>query len=193
MLLAMRGNWSGKNMKKNLIIGIICASIFISAAAFYVFVVSGAFAVFAPNPPKPEITYGEFPFTITYEVGDEIFTYKDVVVCEYNGIKSLGTAGKRRNWSIKLKSGNQYISLLKSKKDGLTFEIYESIPGLPEYYMGDFRQSRAEYERVMKDRRYLGYKQKDIDRSITKEEAWEKYRVKIINIECSLPIENKFE
>ena len=45
----------------------------------------------------------------------------------------------------------------------------------------------------MKDYRYLGYKQNDIDHSITKEEAWEKYGIKIINIECSLPIENKFE
>ena len=178
-------------MKKTLLI--IGITICVLVALFYLFVLSGAVAIFMPKPPEPQITYGEFPFTITYEVDNEIFTYNDVVICEYEGVESWGTAGKRRKWSRKLKSGNEYITLLRSKTSEETFEIYEAIPGLPEYYMGDFQKSRAEYEHNMKDYRYLGYKQNDIDHSITKEEAWEKYRIKIINIECSLPIENKYE
>ena len=143
---------------------------------------------------RPQLsTYGEFPFTITYEIDNEIITYKDVIICEYEGLESWGTAGKKRKWSRKLKSGNEYITLLHSKTNEEAFEIYKAIPGLPEYYMGDVEKSRAEYERNMKDDRYLGYKQNDIAHSITKEEALEKYGIKIINIECSLPIENKFE
>lgn len=46
---------------------------------------------------------------------------------------------------------------------------------------------------VSQELNLMKYKQNDIDHSITKEEAWEKYGIKIINIECSLPIENKFE
>lgn len=178
-------------MKKPiLVLCIIGVAIYI---LFFAFVISGAFAILMPKPPEPQITYGEFPFTITYEVNNEIITYKDVVICEYEGIVSWGTAGKRRKWSRKLKSGNKHIVLLRSETSEATFEIYEAIPGLPEYYMGDFRKSRAEYEHNMKDYRYLGYKQNDIDHTITKEEAWEKYGVRIISIECSLPIENKFE
>jgi len=183
-----------KNMKKLLLVlFIIGAIIFILFVLFYVFVLSGAFAILMPEPPEPQITYGEFPFTITYETNNEIMTYKDVVICEYEGIENWGTAGKKRKWSRKLKSGNEYITLLRSKTSEATFEIYKAMPGLPEYYMGDFKKSRAEYEHNMKDDRYLGYKQNDIAHSITKEEAWEKYGIKIINIECSLPIENKFE
>lgn len=188
------GDWSGNNMKKSLLVLLIIGAVIVSLILLiYVFVLSGAFAIFMPKPPEPQITYGEFPFTITYEVDNEIVTYKDVVICEYEGIESWGTAGKRRKWSRRLKSGNEYIPLLRSEIGEASFEIYEAIPGLPEYYMGDFQKSRAEYERNMKDYRYLGYKQDDIDHTITKEDAWEKYGIRIISIDCSMPIENKFE
>ena len=172
---------------------IIGAAILMLLQLLYLFALSGAFAIFMPKPPEPQIKYGEFPFVITYEKNNEIITYKDVIICEYEGIENLGTGGKRRKWSEKLKSGNEYIVLLQSKTQDLPFEIYVPIPGLPEYYMGDFQRSKSEYERNMKDDRYLGYKQQDIDRSIGKEEVWEKYSIKIINIECSSPIENSFE
>ena len=181
-------------MKKLLLITfIICSVIFFSFVFLYVFVISGAFAVLMTQPPKPQITYGEFPFNITYEINGEIMTYKDVVICEYEGIKSLGTAGKERKWSRKLKSGNDYVVLLQSKTNDSPFEIYMPIPGLPEYYMGDFKKSKSDYEHSIKDVRYLGYKQNNINHSISQEDVWEQYRIKIINIECSSPIENKFE
>lgn len=184
-------------MKKSLlilcIIGVIIL-ILLLFLLFYIFVLSGAFAILMPKPPEPQITYGEFPFTITYEVDNEIMTYSDVVICEYEGIESLGTAGKTRKWSKKLKSGNEHITLLKSEIYENDFEIYAPIPREAEYYMGDFRQSREDYEIAFENtRRYLGYKQGDTDHSITKEDAWEEYGVKVINIECSLPIVNKFE
>ena len=170
------------------IVGIIIISL------FYLFILSGAFAIFMPKPPAHQIKHGEFPFTITYEVNNEVKVYEDAVICEYEGIESWGTAGKYRKWSRKLKSGNERIVILKSEENGLPFEIYDSAPGLPEYYMGDYsKRSREDYENAMKDDRYLGYKQGEIDHTITKEEALEKYNVKIINIECSPPIENKFE
>ena len=186
-------------MKKSLlilcIVGII---IFILLLSFYVFVLSGAFAIFMSKPPEPQITYGEFPFTITYKVDNEIITYKDVIICEYEGIESWGTAGKIRKWSRKLKSGNEYLTLLRSKTSEGAFEVYMPIPGLPEYYMGDFRQDRKYYEKAMKDRRYLGYCQWDDDIiikdiSVSAEEVWEKYHIKIIDVTYPEPIENHFE
>ena len=182
-------------MNKTNIILIPISLFGLMAFCIFVFVVSGAFAIFMPKPPEPQITYGEFPFTITYEVDNEINTYYDVVICEYEGIESWGTAGKRRKWSRKLKSGNEYITLLRSKKGEETFEIYEAIPGLPEYYMGEYSKGYAKkhYEDVIKDDRYLGYKGYNVDCAITKEEAWEQYGIKIISKEVSSPIENKFE
>ena len=57
-----------ENMKKKLlIIGIV---ICVLIALFYLFVISGAFLMltyFAPNPPKPEITYAEFMKLLTSE------------------------------------------------------------------------------------------------------------------------------
>ncbi len=35
---------------------------------------------FSPNPPKPEITHGEFPFELVYEIDGEIITVKDTYV-----------------------------------------------------------------------------------------------------------------
>ena len=179
-----------KSMKKLLLTIYIIGALVL---ALFVFVLSGAFAVFMPAPTEPKITYGEFPFIITCEINNEIITYRDVVICEYEGIESWGTAGKRRKWSTKLKSGKEHIVLLQSAINNTSFEIYVPIPGEAKYYMGEIIKQREEYERVMKDDRYLGYKQNNIDHSITKEEAWEKYRIKIVNIECSSPIENKFE
>lgn len=170
-------------------IGII---IFVLVIAFVLFVVTDAFAILMPEPPEPAIKYGEFPFKLTYEVNGEIHVYEDVVICEYDGVDNLGTGGKKRKWSKRLKSGNEHIVLLQDKTNDVPFEIYASIPGLPEYYMGDFKKSKEEYEQGMKDDRYLGYKQKDIEHSIKKEKALEQYGVKVINVECSQPIENSF-
>lgn len=182
---------SKSNIVKSIVIMLILS--IISASPILLFLVC---MLNIPDPPAPEITYAEFPFCITYEVDGEIKTYEDVIICEYAGIESWGTAGKYRKWSKKLMSGNKYITLLKSKTNELSFEISVPIPGLPEYYMGDFRQSKTEYERTMKDRRYLGYKQWEdgvqTSCSITKEEAWEKYHIKIIDQQYSQPIENKF-
>lgn len=63
--------------------------------------------------------------------------------------------------------------------------------------MGDFGQSKTEYERIINDDRYLGYIQwKDnvpTGTSITKEEALDKYHIKIINKKYSQPLNNYFK
>ena len=34
----------------------------------------------SPNPPAPEITYGEFPFRLEYRIEDEVYVVEDVIV-----------------------------------------------------------------------------------------------------------------
>ena len=41
----------------------------------------------SPNPPTPEITYGEFPFRLEYRIADEVYVVEDVIVCEYDGVR----------------------------------------------------------------------------------------------------------
>lgn len=180
-------------MKKVFLILLIIIAVII---AIYIFVISGAFSIFMSEPEKPEITYEEFPFTITYEVNGEIRKIEDALICEYDGTKKLGTAGKYRNWKSKLKSGNERVTLLRIEEENMVCEITVSA-GLPEYYMGDFTQDKTEYERSMLDDKYLGYIEwKDGEQtgiSISKDEVYERFKLKVIGMDFSEPIENKFK
>lgn len=181
---------------KNIIFAILIIFAVLAVVLFFIlspYIILVLGVLFEPNPPVPQITYGEFPFTIVYEVAGETIEYNDVVICEYEGIESFGTAGKKRTWSRKLKSGNDCIILLQSETNDTSFELYTPIPGLPEYYMGDFQQSRAEYESSMKNTRYLGCVRNGMESRIKAEDAWEQYHIKIISITCSSPIENEFK
>lgn len=148
------------------------------------------------SPPKPKITYGEFPISVTYEVDGETKVVEDTVICEFDGIEMRGGAGKYRKWKSRLKSGNESLTLLLVEQEGLTVKII-TFYGLPNYYMGDFEQSKEAYERVMADDRYLHYIQWEngvqTGRSIPKEEVWEKYRLKVVSWEYSPPITNSFK
>lgn len=162
----------------------------------FVIILSGAFSIFMKSPEAPEIKYGEFPFSIIYEANGEKKVYEDVIICEYAGIKSHGTAGKYRQWTKSLKSGNEYIELESTNINGILYTIYKSPPGLPEYYMADFRQSKEAYEKAMHDKNYLGLKWENDGeqkfKTITAQEGYDMYGVKIISIECSQPIKNSF-
>lgn len=182
-------------MKKNLFL-VLISLVGIIIFCFFMFVITGAFAILMPEPPKPSIIYGEFPFRFVYEVDGETKVYEDVIICEYAGVESRGTAGKYRKWNSKLKSGNKRATLLKVTESDISYEIYDSYVG-PEYFMGDFRQSRKAYDSIINDDRYLGFiewkngEQKGY--SITKEEAFEKYKIRVIAREFSEPIKNSFE
>ena len=75
---------------------------------------------FLPNPPKPEITYNEFPLSLEYEIDGEYNKVSDVLICEFDGFGFNEGNGKFRKWKAKFKSGNTRITLLKSDN----IEIY---------------------------------------------------------------------
>ena len=79
--------------------------------------------VIIANPPKPEIKYGEFPISVTYEVNGEIIVIEDTVICEFDGVELRGGAGKYRTWKSRLKSGNESLTLLQMEQGDLTIKI----------------------------------------------------------------------
>lgn len=146
-------------MKKvPIIIGIVIAvaTILIAVAAIlygilYVFVLSGAIFLFNPNPPAPDITYGEFPFRLVYEIDGETKVIEDTVICEFDGFKNMGSAGNKRVWKSQLKSGKEHITLLDLRplqeidEYGHTVLELTFYWGNAEYYMGDNLGSEWRY------------------------------------------------
>jgi hypothetical protein len=188
-------------MKKMfLIIGISIFSIIILVGIFYFLVISGAIFSFGSNPPKPEITYGEFPFKLTYELDGETKVIEDSVICEFDGFYSLGSAGKYRKWKTSLKSGNERLTLLDLRpleeinEFGQTMlEMFFSY-GSGEYYMGDEQR----YNRKPEIRDYVEYEYRNTDgttggSSYKADVAYEKYKIKLISWEASEPIQNSFK
>lgn len=189
-------------MKK--IISICIFTIFISiiiSGMLFLFVISGAVFSLMPTPPKPEITYREFPFRLEYEINGENIVIEDVLICEFDGFKSLGAAGKYRKWNIYTKSsGERMIKLLdvREKNDYTDWgnQVLELCfdPGNAEYYMGDveYRQrdgTMCEWVDYLhkKPDGTTGYSAFELD------EAWEKYKIRLISWEVAPPIENTFK
>lgn len=149
----------------------------------------------SPNPPAPEITYGEFPFRLEYEINGEQIEVKDTLICEFDGFGFDTGRGKFRKWKSKLKSGNTRITLLKS--EGI--EILYS-PGLPSsriagVYMGDVEYYPGSNKSTFPDAWYTSdFEDKTVNEYIiSADEMWEKYKIRLISWEPAEPIQNTFK
>jgi len=75
---------SGSTAKQSRItFWVLVSLIFISVAFVSTVVIVLSFQWRAP--PEPEITYGEFPFRLEYEIDGERFVIEDVVIVEFMG------------------------------------------------------------------------------------------------------------
>lgn len=93
-----------------------------------------------PNPPKPAIKYGEFPFKLEYELNGELIVIEDTLICEYDGIKMVG-GQKERSWTSRLASGGEDRIELLVLSD--TEEWYQAVVksiGSPKDLMGEPRE-----------------------------------------------------
>ncbi len=157
--------------------------------------------VFQPNPPSPEITYGEFPFYLEYQINEDVYIIEDILVCEFDGFENLGTGGKIRKWKEYVKStGKGMISLQDlSNADDFTdwgTQVLELCfdPGCAEYYMNDpdsFLNRVPEYDWI--DYLYLTPEGEKGYSGFKTDEAIERYNIRIIKWEYSKPIENTYK
>lgn len=182
----------------------------------YVAVISGAVFSLMPNPPKPEIAYGEFPFRLTYELNGEIITVEDMAICEFDGYGERSTAGQSRKWKTYLKSrvagliptnekgretGFAWITLLDLRNDDVfddfghkVLELY-FFGGNGHYYMGD---DLGNHDRDAQGFNYVSYHYQNADgttggSSYKPDVAFERFGIKLISWEPSSPIVNTFK
>ena len=153
----------------------------------------------SPAPPTPVNTYGEFPFRIVFEVGDERHTIEDLLICEFVGVGASDTKGKHLDWSGRLKSGNKvsrgFLEVQPGQgnewKYGNGLVVLEDISigngyigqllidlGSPQYYLGyyDFGDYRP------------GAVYNDGQGVLDADTLWEQYEFRIIEVEFSEPM-----
>ena len=88
----------------------------------------------SPALPLPEITYGEFPFRLEYEIDGKRYIIEDTLIAEFDrSVAGNATTRARRMWNTTLESGDERRFILKE----MTNVTINFRPGLAEYYMGD--------------------------------------------------------
>ena len=179
-------------MKKSLLIATMLAILLATVSVLFVWysspkhkwqqIIAGFEAL--PDPPQPQITYGEFPFTLVYELNGEVIVLEDTKICEYDGV-GVGSNGKYRKWIGRLAdSGNGDVFIISDD----TREVYCYI-GSAGYYMNDEKYPE---QRPLTPRIYY-VKLNNNDRSILSQaELLEKYNVKLLSWEFTDPVENTF-
>jgi len=152
--------------------------------------------VLSPNPPMPEIRYGEFPFRLEYELNGESFIVEDTLICEFDGVWNSGM-GKYLQWKMRLLSGDvltrfgglyRITGAYEWKSHGVVrlFDdanstigsIYCDI-GNPQYYLGYNILSGYSPGIVFSPRPEI----------IADDVLWDQYQIRIIKAEFSQPME----
>jgi len=158
-----------------------------SGISFYALVVKG---ITTPNPPKPEITYGEFPFTLVYEINGEEKVVEDTLICEYDGVEWAGDfVIWYYKWKCSLKSGNDNdrITLLKVDEDT---EIYYRVSGWnmenPAALYTDYFSKSAWRVEIYPDYEVSGY-------TVSEEELLDTYGITIVSWEICASEEGVFK
>jgi len=142
-----------------------------------------------PNPPQPEIAYGEFPFKLTYQYKGEQIIVEDIIICKYAGI-AIGSNGKSLKWTASLASGKPAPSPYAEASLALDpfTEIYYYL-GSPQYYLGtkEYADPNSHAFKV------TGIGSGISTKALSQKELFEEYGITIIKFEPSEPIKNTFK
>ena len=181
-------------MRKVFVILRIVIAVLLIIAIVIGFIIWFASGGLFPNPPKPEITHGEFPFRLTYEIDGKFFETKDTLICDFDGFGANEAIGKYRQWKSHLASGNTRITLFKSDE----IEIFYS-PNINHWeagavYMGDTEIYSSINEPFPNAWHTADFENKQVNSYIiSAEEMMEKYNLRLISWEPSEPIKNTFK
>ncbi|MCL1885376.1 MAG: hypothetical protein FWF98_01205 [Dehalococcoidia bacterium] len=162
--------------------------LFIAAPMLYLAFGRYMYSCSQPDPPLPEITFGEFPFHIEYEIHGERVVVEDSVICEFDGVAtSWGGQGKYLKWKSYLSSDKTAPFGAALKVDGEN-QVYFSL-GSPEYYMGAIERNEPNFYvfKVIAQGNNSGRKVIETD------ELYSIYGIKVMSYVFSSPIENIFK
>ena len=187
----------------------ICICIFV--VAFSIFVLPWLLIAVIPIGDNteyvPEITYGEFPFKLVYEIEGKEFTIEDTLICKYNGYGKNEGTGKYIRWKTEFASGNKRIVLFEmsglelsiskrldynaEKASQYTTHVHYDV-GAPEYYMGSATNKIEQLGSFPNARLFIEKKGKGSDLHITAQNLLDKYNIELISWDHAEPIENTF-
>ena len=182
--------------KSTIIIIVISVIVIICLAVCSFFAISWLLiwgeAYLFPDPPKPEVTYGEFPFEIVLEIDGEAKTFNDIYICEYDGIGSNEGVGKYRTWKGYIKGTGKETIFIKEVDNK---HIYCSV-GAEDIYMGDCEPYYEGGEIPVNEPIIYSienYANGGRLSHIFSEADMEKYGIRIISYNFSPPIDNTFK
>jgi len=137
-------------------------------------------------PPPPEITYGEFPFTIIFEIRGERMIVEDVLIAEFVEVtppRGFGNTEGGRRWRGGLKyneptrePGGAGISVLLYRIDS-TRMVTAILPSAG-HFMGDPIHALTRWKEPS-----IGH---------PRDTSFEELNFRLISFEIAPPIENTF-
>ncbi len=147
----------------------------------------------SPNPPIPQITHGEFPFHLVYEVDGKQYTIDDTIICDYARISMNEARGKYIIWEECLANGNEITCFKFTEEDQYGIKLFEGVIrgqgstaiicdiGNPQYYLGynkytDYSPGRVSITSPL------------ATGVISEDELWNKYNIRIIEEKFSQPM-----
>lgn len=147
-----------------------------------------------PAPPSPEVTHGEFPFLLVYEVDGKQYTIDDIIICDYAGTGMDEGSGKYIKWEQSLANGNK-ITRFKFNTEDYQYgiKLFDDViqeqgstviildVGNPQYYLGYKKYTDYSPGRVI-------ILSSSVNGIISEDELWNKYNIKIIEEKFSQPM-----
>ena len=184
-------NFFGNYKKLKIITVIILAAIIMVLTVTTILVSCGDFlcAKFIDSaiekPAEPTVTYGEFPFEITFKIDGKEVVFKDTYICEYKGLEWNISQGYYMVWDgyIKQTGENEIVVLTDGDKKIVCYV------GKPEYYLNAPNYSGKQY--LIPELRLVEPREQ-MNPSISEltVEMKEYYGIEIVDWKFSEPIEN---
>ena len=145
---------------------------------------------FYSNPPKPKHQYGEFPFSITYEINGVQRKINDTLIIEYEGIGWNEALGKYNLWNTYYKSlqiTDENLVLFNEYVEGVGSVKISYVLGSCEYYMG-LPETEHLYESGIINPGDIMITSREETKAITTEELYDNYKIRIIEKTVSKPL-----
>ena len=157
--------------------------------------------------PAPQITEGEFPFVLEYEIDGQRYLIEDTVVCKFEGYdlsNPFPFIPYSRTWYASLKSGEEEKRLIIEFDENTESALVSDrvniesrvhlFYGSGGYYLGDPEDADSGPKIRYTEIYQTGPKERTVKGTdLSYEQLEELFGIKVIRFEFSPPIENTFK